>query len=543
VRIPGASRLLSLAGLLLAAAGLLAPAPAWAKKKVSIEWKAIKGAVAYEIQFNRGEQVLDRQMLKAPAWSGELPFGFLSYQIRAYDRVKRPGVWSPPLALVVMPKPPELKEPADGRKYQFYGRAQGVKLAWAAVDGANRYKVRLTRDKDTVVYEDLVAQTSLELPKLPPGDYEWQVTAVFEPGRGIASLEGKRWESKPSDPADFTLEREELEAPTPLSPKGTLVPPKSGRLPFSWKAVEGAEAYAVTVREIPKEGDSGPRPREIQLIAKGTALVAELAKEGQYSWQVRALAALSPENVPEAESPRSSAEFKLDRNAEFTDGAGYVALSTMLAPYSYQSSVNGGAETSSATAVSATVRASGEYWVRPQFGIAAGYDRTLMLVQLSTFYRTEMELLGRYRGVLKGAWFISPKAGLTYRDYLLIRARDPRNPDVGAYGETFSVLGPTVGLDIRRQFTPGFSMGLKTAYFMPLASSTAGGVKLSGASLRNLTLGIQGMWWMGGAWGFGAGLFAEQRSLAYASPSRVQADEINMDAIYFFGSLVYSFGR
>src|SRR4051794_24748275 len=74
-------------------------------KSVAVKWKEIKGAHGYEIQVQKEGAIISQKKTDETEWTGSLDVGVYSYQIRAIDRVKRPGVWSQPKALVVAPKP------------------------------------------------------------------------------------------------------------------------------------------------------------------------------------------------------------------------------------------------------------------------------------------------------------------------------------------------------------------------------------------------------------------------------------------------------
>ena len=120
---------------------------AWAKK-VSVQWKPIKGAVAYELQIEKQGKKVAVKKTTGNDWSGDLKFGVYSYQIRAIDRVHRAGSWSAPHALVVMPKEPENIAPREGERYSIYTPAGATKLHWSEVEGVQRYRVVIKKDSE-----------------------------------------------------------------------------------------------------------------------------------------------------------------------------------------------------------------------------------------------------------------------------------------------------------------------------------------------------------------------------------------------------------
>jgi hypothetical protein len=95
----------------------------------------------------------------------------------------------PPLALVA-PRP---AQPEDGVQLKLrpdkQGRLGPVKLAWAAVPGAERYEVEVMNDEGASALAQPVtlAATEARLPALPAGRYRWTVRAVGASSRSEAS--------------------------------------------------------------------------------------------------------------------------------------------------------------------------------------------------------------------------------------------------------------------------------------------------------------------------------------------------------------------
>lgn len=97
---------------------------------------------------------------------------------------------SPPPPPLVAPRP---AQPEDGVRLALrpdkQGRLGPVKLAWAAVPGAERYEVEVMNDEGSSVLAQPVtlAATEAKLPLLPAGHYRWTVRAVGASGRSEAS--------------------------------------------------------------------------------------------------------------------------------------------------------------------------------------------------------------------------------------------------------------------------------------------------------------------------------------------------------------------
>jgi hypothetical protein len=525
--------------LLLLTQTLFLPA-AWAKK-VSIQWKPIQGAVSYELQIEKQGKTVTVKKTTDNDWSGNLKFGVYSYQIRAIDRVDRAGNWSVAHALVVMPKEPENISPKNGEKYSIYTSSGSTKLSWSEVEGVQRYRVIVK--KDSLPFSDQIVEgNEIELKKLSPGKYEWQVAGVIEAkGRTPASLENKKWETKLGDVSAFEFDHEDLNAPDLVFPTGTMAPTATGKIHFKWNAVTGANAYELQL--VPTADKSG-KPvtgKEVKWVVHTNETNAKIVSDGSYTWKVRALASVNSSGVAEAASAQSSANFVVDRNAEFWDGAGYISMSTMFAPYTYNvSSPNLNIRSSNLTSEATTLRLSGEYWYKPQWGVGLSAEDSFFQVNGQTFDRKDIEAVAKYRmNLTPGAygWTLSPKAGVLTRQYVLLT---PYNGNATGLNETtFGTFGPTVGFDLRKQFSEKFSLGAKVAYYLPISS----GIQRDGASNRNIGAGVQGLGWLSPHWGVGLGVYTENRSISHYTTSGSAPDTIYMDGTYFFASLVYSFGR
>ena len=95
----------------------------------------------------------------------------------------------PPPSPLVAPHP---GVPGDGellkRRPDRAGRLGPVKLAWAAVPGAERYEVEVSSDNEGAsVFAQAVSTVEVKLPVLPAGRYRWTVRAVGPSGRSEPS--------------------------------------------------------------------------------------------------------------------------------------------------------------------------------------------------------------------------------------------------------------------------------------------------------------------------------------------------------------------
>ncbi|MFP2912117.1 peptidoglycan-binding protein LysM, partial [Pyxidicoccus sp. 3LFB2] len=116
-------------------------------------------------------------------------------------RVEKGSPPPEPPAPLVAPKP---ALPEDGeqlkRRPDKAGLLGPVKLSWAAVPGAERYEVEVSRDiEGPPVFAQAVPGVEVKLPALPAGRYRWTVRAVGPAGR-----------SEPGSPRRFELVSERL---------------------------------------------------------------------------------------------------------------------------------------------------------------------------------------------------------------------------------------------------------------------------------------------------------------------------------------------
>lgn len=546
--------------LILAACVVFIGANAWAGKSIALHWKPIKGAIRYEIQIQGKIKKEVREKLTEPEWEGELPFGVYTYQIRAVDKLDRPGLWSTPKSLVVMPKPPEPKSPKDGADVELYNLDAHLSFKWEPTEGASLYKIEIEKEGKPFKNET-VSGNEFRTQGFAAGKYTWRVAAVILPDRPVGDsvsdesvqrMSGKKWLSKPSSRQELKVIQATLAGPTLIFPKGKIGVQEDGKLTFKWQSVEGAEAYELTLLAEPKGRSPAQVIAEKKIIVRDTQLTTRIPSEGKITWKVRALANYTAPGVAESSGVQSTATAELDRNANFFEGSGYVALSTMFAPYNYKVISQAANISGTASSSQITYRASGEYWVKPQLALAASFDVTSFSVFNQNYYRGDYEVAAKYRGKLdqrKFGWYFSPKVGLEWRDYIeLVPAFGNSVPQ--ANQTRFAAVGPSIGLDIRKQLNDRFSLGAKINYFLPV--TLTGNVQYEAltvdASYRNISVGVQALYWADHHFGLGLGVFTENRSISFISrtpqaASTRLADQIFSDSLNLFGSVVYSFGH
>ncbi|MCM2277654.1 MAG: autotransporter outer membrane beta-barrel domain-containing protein [Oligoflexia bacterium] len=533
--------------------GALLHAELGAAKAVNVQWKKIPDATQYELEVkNAANEVVAKRLSEETSWKGDLPPGIYAYQLRGHDWMKRPGKWSPPKALVVMPPAPETLEPKSGETLPTFAATASVALRWQPVPLASKYRVKVKRGAQEV-FSAMVASDRVTLPRLIPGKYEWSAIPVLEaqPGRAPASLVGKIWEGKAEATSSFELERRQLGKPVPVYPLGIIRPSARGMQEFEWKAVEGATAYRLQAFRIlgmnRAQVEVGP---PVTIDAKESRALLRLPGEGIYRWKIAAVVKPDSAGAPPLVSQEALGDFQVDRNAVFLPGMGYVATSVMLSPYTYEVISPLADRKFYAAASAAVFRLSGEYWFHQRLGGAVAVENTSFKIDSYSYNRAAVELQLKYRMKLdedQNGWYFLPKGGLEYRDYfhLIWSGAGSVTATMARSYTQYHALGGSIGFDIRKQFSPSWSIGGKFAYFHPLSLSggLTGTALTSDASRRNFSFGLQGLYWLKKEWSLAAGVFIDKRSISFQPPTTSAPEKVYSDGTYFFASVIYSFGR
>ncbi len=515
-------------------------------KTVFVAWRAIRGAAKYEIEFHSGEKVLLDQTLSAMTvedkftWKGDLQPGAYQYRLRAVDRVGRLGQWSKLKSLIVLPVAPSVTSPRDGQWVTLYSPEAPLRLKWnASFSGLYWVEAKLG---GKIVFQKTMSENRLYLPGAKDGRYEWRVASVV-----VDPVTGRNWRSRPSEAATVIVRHGRMGAPRPIYPVGKIPPSDDGKLKFKWSEVSGAQAYLVRIRALHARSRSPASDafNGKSFVVKDHSITAAVPDIGDYSWTVSALSSSEVDEYTASESPHSVAEFTLDKNARYSDGDGYVALSTLIAPYNYEV-VDQTAGTQGTTASLATsLRLSGEYWFAEQWGVGVALQNNSVTVSNSSFDLPRVELMGKYRLRLDSnqhGWSIAPRFGAQGREFVDMMPTFLFNQRPNQ----FMAWGPDAGLDVRDQISDRLSLGVKADYFLPLMLGS--GMGWTGtASDRDFSVGAQAYYWLSRHWGVGLGGYFEMNSVSYTytpqSVGTAHADQVYMDGTYFFGTLMYSFGH
>jgi len=155
--------------------------------ELTIEWDRDPQAAQYELQVQRGEEVVFNKRFegKTSSWKGDLPFGSYAYKLRSFDTRGRASAWSDPTPFFVTPPPPSLLIPPNASKVLSRSKL-GVAFKWSDVRGVKKYVLTVFGAAQPIRL--VVEGTQATVPQLSPGDYSWQVAPIFTTaGKGESS--------------------------------------------------------------------------------------------------------------------------------------------------------------------------------------------------------------------------------------------------------------------------------------------------------------------------------------------------------------------
>lgn len=140
--------------------------------------------------------------------------------------------------------PPTLIQPGNMMPVFVSNESKPVDFSWAPVDGARRYRLRISRNayfSSLVIPATDVASTQVELTHLPEGPYYWSVQSLGETGKESAESERNRFTVifKGEDRTNITLELGEF------SQHGHMIEVKGRTEPGARVMVNGVEVALI----------------------------------------------------------------------------------------------------------------------------------------------------------------------------------------------------------------------------------------------------------------------------------------------------------
>src|SRR5690606_11613919 len=216
-------------------------------------WQPVEGALSYRVQVTAvggsGAVVFDGDVPGTSAEVGGLSAGAVyEWRVRALNAAGQ-GPWSEPWGFTVAPPP--VVVPAAAILIAPQNQAAEVplisSLTWAAVDGADTYRIQLWKDGEDankLLDEEEITDLSyaVSLPDHEAG-YSWRVRAANVAGHGP-------W----SDSWHFTT----VSAPVAIPETPNLIAPQNqaAEVPLisslTWAAVDGADTYRI---QLWKDGE------------------------------------------------------------------------------------------------------------------------------------------------------------------------------------------------------------------------------------------------------------------------------------------------
>ena len=537
-----------------------------------IQWEHLKTVTQYQVEISDStdftkpvyQKTTEGSFLEWPDSLRPAKDRQVYYRIRGQVTAEDWTDWSQAAKVDLRVQVAELDKPAGvsprgGQEMEVDpGKVEPLEFQWSAVDGADGYEIQISNAKSfTSLLEESKSRDPVFHMKHPSmGKTFWRI-------RARNTFVQSEW----AGPYAFTRvpspESIVLPAPVLIGPLGNVFQRDDDELDLRWEAVEGAKQYEVTVVRNPDTGTRLPagatEPQQaVRYRVDSTRATIQIPRDGRYTWQVRASAGVKPigaQQLPvefvnnggrmlasieksDEKSAGSKAQFNLIRSPLDSKRPGYIALSSMLAPYEYRfsSDIQGG--TASANSSALTFSLSSEYWMKPRWGVGAQWDSTSFNIGAQTFVRSSFQVVGKHRLPIDAehGWHLAPFAGIEGRQYFQITP---------AAFTQFWTYGMNAGFDLRKTLSESFSMNLKMQYFYPLMlSGLASGSSLSSvASNRNLSAGLQGYYWLRPQIGIGVGAFLDWRSISYKTSGSSGSEKIYSDGSYFYTSLMYRFGQ
>lgn len=278
---------------------VIAESQKMAEKEITVEWESLPGAQSYDLELTKiqseegGIPVL-YQSTKAQ-WTGYLAPGSYYMRIRARDKRKVPGQWSPREEIKIGLDQVKLLEPAENEsKKSSDHKEELVTFKWSEVAGTTEYQFEISSEDHSFTLGLVVSETQTSL-KLPVAQkYIWKVQA-------------KGYESESNETPSigkFTLLGKKLDPPkiNEINTLGGVI----------WEKPEHAESIDyVFLKQNPKTGKWETQQVVKDSQAEGLEFAPEMVG-GQYALVLRAKAPLR-ETSDRAESKFQITDHNLKR--------------------------------------------------------------------------------------------------------------------------------------------------------------------------------------------------------------------------------------
>ncbi len=244
---------------------LFASAQSLPHRSVNMDWEAIDGAAAYDIEFVAKPTFQKRFTIKKPEWTGKLKPGNYQMRIRAKDRRQVPGDWSEFESITVqLEKISWLTEDPNWKVQSTNPDNWKVQLAWKPVPGAKSYTI-LAQSTDQAINKTFEVSESSAAIELPVAQqYTLKVEAVGPkdlkseaPGEGTVEITGPTLKTPKLNKPENKFVRELTWTAESKAKTGALQISAKDEMTGRWKELTQTTVTGKTVFELPSEWPGG----------------------------------------------------------------------------------------------------------------------------------------------------------------------------------------------------------------------------------------------------------------------------------------------
>lgn len=230
--------------------------------------------------------------------------------------------------------------------YSIGALGKSVTLRWETVKKAVSYEVEVLKDGKSLLTEAVESEEPKWKKEFPPGLYRYHVRAIDNDGK----------------PGEWTKLQSFIipaDAPELIFPKGKVLHDVKEPVHFEWKEVPGALEYEVEVTETTESGT----PKVTRKRVKETFVDVPVETQGNYSFNVRALASVESDDAKVMAPNASTQGFRLVENPEKV-GSYRITSAYQFWPYEYKMVSSATQSYTSTKALSSGFRVTGEYGTR-----------------------------------------------------------------------------------------------------------------------------------------------------------------------------------
>jgi hypothetical protein len=411
-------------------------------------------------------------------------------------------------------------------------------LEWESLPGVSHYELDIEGNEGNL--PPTKTESNSWKGELGTGPYFYKVRAVDSLGRG------GDW-----SPRYFLVVKPD--PPKPLEPamdSELTLTPGQDKVSLKWEG--STEKYEVEV-------DQGTKSIS-KTVVNSPTFDAQKLPPGKYHWKVRALiepslaiakqtkeknwaSEFGPEltftvSAPPKPSPTPIAKKENpDSKKVETKPFGVIRFFSMYSPYSsdiqssesgYQESVNAGAT---------TFGLGGEYWFRSNWAVSGEATFRFFEINSQAVHQIDFDLLLKRSFSLGSGLGLSilPQAGFGSRQFF---SATPSSAQLGSTPATWqlgdiSSLGPTAGLEMKKDFFARYDGVLGLGIFFPLTLMGATSGEILNSHSPNLDLWLKFNYWKSKSLGFGVGGLLENRSLQYGPTGSVDNVSLRVYSVLF----------